>query len=147
MTYALGDEYTDQQAGNEEDNDEDNNDTGLTLSPVLVALGQLGDGVLAASGNEVGDGGHCVGCVGFYSNVSQTCPADDDEQLGVATASNWKVEAQAQIGRVSFRDWERVPRPMRAHTAQNAAFKLARDRETARTHANRSSSKRYRAYL
>lgn len=61
MTYALGDEDTDQQAGNEEDNDEDDDDTGLTLSPV-VALGQLGHGVLATSGNEVRDGGHCVGC-------------------------------------------------------------------------------------
>ena len=51
MTYALGDEYTDQQAGNEEDNDEDDNDTGLTLSPVLVTLGQLVESVLGASGD------------------------------------------------------------------------------------------------
>ena len=61
LTYALGDEDTDQQAGNEEDNDEDDDDTGLTLSPVF-ALGQLGHGELATSGNEVRDGGHCVGC-------------------------------------------------------------------------------------
>lgn len=61
LTYALGDEDTNQQAGNEEDNDEDDDDTRLTLSPVL-ALGQLGHGELATSGNEVRDGGHCVGC-------------------------------------------------------------------------------------
>lgn len=73
MTYALGDEYTNQQAGNEEDNAQDDNNTRLTLSPV-IALGQLGHGVLATSGNEVGDGGHCVGCMDFYSNVSQTHP-------------------------------------------------------------------------
>jgi hypothetical protein len=60
LTYALGDEDTDQQAGNEEDNDEDDDDTGLTLSPIL-ALGQLGHGELATSGNEVRDGGHCIG--------------------------------------------------------------------------------------
>lgn len=60
MTYALGDEYTNQQAGDKEDNDEDNNDTRLALGPV-VTLGQLGHGVLAASGNEVRDSGHCVG--------------------------------------------------------------------------------------
>lgn len=63
LTYALGDEYTDHQAGNEEDNDEDDDDTRLTLSPVLVALGQLGNGELAAaSGNELRDGGHFAGC-------------------------------------------------------------------------------------
>lgn len=60
MTYALGDENTDQQAGNEEDNDEDDNDTRLALGPV-IALGQLGHGVLAASSNQVRDSGHCVG--------------------------------------------------------------------------------------
>jgi hypothetical protein len=60
VTYALGDEKTNQQAEDEEDNDENDNDTGLTLGPV-VTLGQLGHGVLAASGNKVGDGGHFVG--------------------------------------------------------------------------------------
>lgn len=61
VTYALGDPYTDQQDGNEEDDDKDDNDTGLALGPV-IALGQLGHGVLAASSNEVRDSGHCVGC-------------------------------------------------------------------------------------
>jgi hypothetical protein len=60
MTYALGDENTNHQTGDEEDNDENDNDTGLALGPV-VTLGQLGHGVLAASGNKVGDSGHCVG--------------------------------------------------------------------------------------
>ena len=69
MTYALGDPNTNQQAGDEEDNDEDNDDTGLALGPV-VTLGQLGHGVLAASGNEVRDSGHCV--AGFYRIVSLT---------------------------------------------------------------------------
>ncbi len=70
MTYALGDEYANQQAGNEEDNGKDDNDTGLTLGPV-VTLGQLGHGELAASGDEVRDGGHCVG-YGFL----QECQSD-----------------------------------------------------------------------
>lgn len=61
LTYALGDEYTNQQTDHEEDNDEDDNDTRLTLSEVTIALGQLRKGELAASGNEVRDGGHCAG--------------------------------------------------------------------------------------
>lgn len=61
VTYALGNPNTNQQAQNEEDDDKDDNDTGLALGPV-VTLGQLGHGVLAASGNEVRDSGHCVGC-------------------------------------------------------------------------------------
>lgn len=68
VTYALGDENTKQQAGDEEDDDQDDDDTGLTLGPVL-ALGQLGHGVLAASGDEVRDSGHCVGC-GFLQRMS-----------------------------------------------------------------------------
>lgn len=75
MTYALGDPYTDQQAGNEEDNAKDNDDTRLTLSPVL-ALGQLGHGVLAASGNEVRDSGHCVGC-GFLQRRQSDMSSDE----------------------------------------------------------------------
>jgi hypothetical protein len=71
LTYALGDEDTDQQAGNEEDNDEDDDDTRLTLSPVLT-LGQLGHGELATSGNEVGDGGHFVGCGVLQQRQSDT---------------------------------------------------------------------------
>jgi hypothetical protein len=64
LTYA-------QQAGNEEDNDEDDDDTRLTLSPVLT-LGQLGHGELATSGNEVGDGGHFVGCGVLQQRQSDT---------------------------------------------------------------------------
>jgi hypothetical protein len=41
--------------------------------------------------------------VEFYSSVSQTRPVQDDEQLGVATASDWKVKARVRIDRVSFR--------------------------------------------
>ena len=59
MTYALGDEKTNQQAEDEEDNDENDNDTRLTLGPV-VTLGQLVESVLGASGDGHRDGGHCV---------------------------------------------------------------------------------------
>lgn len=72
VTYALGDENTNQQNGDEEDNDKNDNDTGLTLGPV-VTLGQLSHGVLAASSNEGRNSGHCE-CVEFYSDVSQTGP-------------------------------------------------------------------------
>lgn len=68
MTYALGDEYTDQQTGDEEDNGKYDNDTRLALGPV-VTLGQLGHGVLAASDERHIESGHCEYVV-FYSNVS-----------------------------------------------------------------------------
>ena len=142
VTYALGDEYTDQQASNEEDNDEDDNDTGLTLGPVLT-LGQLGHGVLAAGSNEVRDSGHCDGCVDFYSSVSQACPVQDDQQLSIPTASNWEVGAQARIGRVSF--WVgRGPWPT-VHT--QGSIGACATATTSPTCASCSRRKRYRAYL
>jgi hypothetical protein len=58
-TYPLADEYTDHQDGDKEDNDKDNDDTGLTLGPVLLALGELVKSVLAASNEGHVEGGHC----------------------------------------------------------------------------------------
>ncbi|KAH9860754.1 hypothetical protein J1614_012086 [Plenodomus biglobosus] len=59
MTYSLVDEHGNDQDHDEEDNDEDDNDTGLALGPVL-ALDQLVQSILAASGKGHVDGGHCV---------------------------------------------------------------------------------------
>jgi hypothetical protein len=61
-TYPLVDEHSNDQDGGKENNDEDDNDTGFTLGPVLVALRQLVEGVLGASGDRHTDGGHCM-CV------------------------------------------------------------------------------------
>ena len=73
MTYPLVDEHGNDQDGDEENNDEDDNDTGLTLSPVLVALGEVEESVLGASGKRHADGGHCV-CRGFLRvSVRQRC--------------------------------------------------------------------------
>ena len=112
MTYALGDEYTNQQAGDEEDNDEYDNNTGLALGPV-VTLGQLGHCVLAASDERHIEGGHCE-CGIFYSNVSQIGPEREVLQVCIATASNWTVQARARTGRVSFRIGKEGPRPTRS---------------------------------
>ena len=101
MTYALGDEYTNHQTGDEEDNDEYDNDTGLALCPV-VTLGQLGHGVLAASDERHIESGHCE-CVIIYSSISQIGPERDILQICVATAGKWTVQARARTGRVSFR--------------------------------------------
>jgi len=60
VTYLLVDEHGNDQDGDEENNDKDDDDTGLTLSPVLVTLGQLVESVLGASGDGHRDGGHCV---------------------------------------------------------------------------------------
>ena len=75
MTYLLVDEHSNNQDENEENNDQDDNDTGFTLGPVLVALGQLVEGELGASGDGHADGGHCVCvCVGFCcSDVRDDC--------------------------------------------------------------------------
>ena len=59
-TYLLVDEHGNDEDRDEENNDEDDNDTGLTLGPVLVALGELVESVLGASGDGHADGGHCV---------------------------------------------------------------------------------------
>jgi hypothetical protein len=60
----LVDEHGNEQNGDEENNAEDNNDTGLALGPVL-ALSELVEGVLGASGEGHADGGHC-GCRFIY---------------------------------------------------------------------------------
>lgn len=57
--YPLVDEHGNDQDGNEEDNDEDDDDTGLALCPVLLALGELVESVLAAGEEGLADGGHC----------------------------------------------------------------------------------------
>jgi len=62
MTYPLVDEHGNDQEKDEENNDKDNNDTGLALGPVLVALGELEESILGASGKGHADGGHCVCC-------------------------------------------------------------------------------------
>jgi hypothetical protein len=58
-TYPLADENTNHQDGDQEDNTEDDDDTGLTGSPVLLAIGQLVESVLAASHEGHVEGGHC----------------------------------------------------------------------------------------
>ena len=55
----LVDEHGKEQDGDDENNAEDDNDTRLTLGPV-VALGELVESVLGASGEGHADGGHCV---------------------------------------------------------------------------------------
>jgi hypothetical protein len=69
-TYLLVDEHGNEQNGDEENNAEDNNDTGLALGPVL-ALSELVEGVLGASGEGHADGGHC-GCRFLREKKSQT---------------------------------------------------------------------------
>jgi hypothetical protein len=55
----LVDEHGNKQDGDDENNAKDDNDTRLTLGPV-VALGELVESVLGASGEGHADGGHCV---------------------------------------------------------------------------------------
>lgn len=52
MTYPLVNEHGNDEEYDQEDNDEDDDNTGLTLSPVLASLDQLVDGELAARSNK-----------------------------------------------------------------------------------------------
>ena len=70
LAYLLVDEHSNDQDGDEENNNEDDDDTRLTLSPVLVTLGELVEGVLGASGDGHADGGHC-GCRFLREDKSQ----------------------------------------------------------------------------
>jgi hypothetical protein len=58
-TYPLVDEHGGDEDEDQEDNDEDDNNTGLALSPVLLALHQLVDSVFAAGDEGHVEGGHC----------------------------------------------------------------------------------------
>lgn len=60
-TYLLVDKHGNDENEDQEDNDENNNDTNFTLGPVLLALDELVESILAPGNNEVHvDGGHCV---------------------------------------------------------------------------------------
>lgn len=60
----LVDEHGKNKDSNEEDDDKDDDDTGLALGPVLLALHELVDSILAAGDEGHVDGGHC-GCRSF----------------------------------------------------------------------------------
>ena len=85
-TNLLVDEHSNNEDGDKEDNDEDDNDTGFALGPV-VALGELVDGVLCASSEGHGDGGHCVG-VGFAGAMLDTVSDEASQKLSKSQAQN-----------------------------------------------------------